>query len=89
MQVKIETLIMTLKLQSSNQNLYINLTPRVLGIFIKVHHAIASNLALTVVKIQVFFIVKPILSFCICHCTVEPMCKKVTWSKTLLMSDIN
>ena len=59
-----------------------------LGIFIIVHQSIVSNLTLTVVKIQVFSVVKSILSFCICHRTVEPMCKKVTWSMTLLTSDI-
>ena len=47
------------------------------------------NPTLAVVKIQVSSIVKPILSFCVGQCTVKSMCKKVTWSMTLSMSDIN
>ena len=56
---------------------------------LKVHWLIVSNFALAIVKIQVSSVVKPILSFHVCHCAVKSMCKKVTWSMTLSMSDIN
>ena len=56
---------------------------------LKVHYLIMSNFTLAVVKIQVSSVVKPVLSFCVCHCAVKPMCKNVMWSVTLLMSDIN
>ena len=54
-----------------------------------IHYSFVYIFTLRVPKIQLFSIAKSVLSSGVCQCIVEPMCKKVTWSMTLLMSDIN